>query len=92
MNRKEYDRQRYLARKEEGLCVKNGCPNEAIHGETLCDYHKDAGEERYDINRSMGLCRCGRPRHKDRKQCIDCLCSKAITQKRKYWEKKNAGI
>lgn len=38
--RRAADRERYRERKEEGWCVRNGCPNEAIPGQFAHEQHR----------------------------------------------------
>lgn len=71
--RRKYDRSRYRTHKSEGTCGRNGCYNEPIKGEVLCDYHKSIQEERRQENREKGLCRCGRERSGKFKSCETCL-------------------
>ena len=91
MSRKEYDRRRYLSRKEEGLCVKNGCFNEPIPGETLCDYHKSYQEERREANRNANRCMCGRERAKGYQRCRDCMTRNLLTSDSIYRKRRLAG-
>ena len=82
--RRASDRERYRERKEEGWCVRNGCPNEAIPGEVFCDYHKELDEERRAKNIAEGKCRCGNPVVEGRSRCQVCLEYHASYSRERY--------
>lgn len=59
-----------------GICITNGCKNEAVPGRVRCDYHLEHNAEKrvkaQKKNKAKGKCSCGKPRSKGYLSCEAC--------------------
>ena len=74
VRKSERQKNKYYTRKEQGLCVS--CGKSVVSGTVRCadclSYNKNFQKKKRDRNNSLELCRCGKPRYKDKKVCYDC--------------------